>query len=115
MLPIGENDDNEGAKTSKDLCLKDEQMLSSEDEDKDNLETNSMNTSLDGGLKLISSSSTSRSVSDDRYHNKQRCLILCSRGVTTRHCRFFEDIRTLILHHKKYSKLDVGKGAGGVG
>ena len=73
-----------------------------------------MNTSLDGGLKLISSSSTSRSVSDDWYHNKQRCLILCSRGVTTRHYHFLEDIRTLILHHKKYSKLDVGKGAGGV-
>ena len=73
-----------------------------------------MNTSLDGGLKLISSSSTSRSVNDDWYHNKQRCLILCSRGVTTRHYHFLEDIRTLILHHKKYSKLDVGKGAGEV-
>ena len=60
MLPISENDDNEGAETSKDLCLKDEEMLSSEDKDKDNLETNSMNTSLDVGLKLISSSSTSR-------------------------------------------------------
>ena len=32
-------------------------MLSSKDEDKDNLETDSMNTSLDAGLKLISSSS----------------------------------------------------------
>ena len=84
MLPISENDDNEGAETSKDLCLKDEEMLSSEDEDKDNLETNSMNTSLDAGLKLISSSSTSRSVSDGRYHNKHRCLILCSHGVTIR-------------------------------
>ena len=28
MLPISENDDNEGAETSKDLCLKDEEMLS---------------------------------------------------------------------------------------
>ena len=74
-----------------------------------------MNTSLDGGLKLISLSSTSRSVSDGRYHNKQRCLILCSRGVTTRHRHFLEDLRTLIPHHKKDSKLDVGKGAGGVG
>ena len=35
----------------------------SEDEDKDNLETNSMNTSLDA-------SSTSRPVSDGRYHKK---------------------------------------------
>ena len=51
MLPIGKNDDNEGAETSKDLCLKDEEILSSEDEDNDNLEINSINTSLDGGLK----------------------------------------------------------------
>ena len=42
MLPIGEYDDNEGAETSKDLCWKDEEMLSSEDKDKDNLETNSI-------------------------------------------------------------------------
>ena len=115
MLPIGENDDNEGAKTSKDLCLKDEEMLSFEDEDKDNLETNSMNTSLDTRLKPISSSSTSRSVSDSRYHNKQRCLILCSRGVTTRRRHYLENLRTLIPHHKKDSNLDVSKDAGGVG
>ena len=68
-----------------------------------------MNTSLDAGLKLISSSSTSRSVSNGRYHIKQRCLILCSRGVTTRHCHFLDDLQTLISHHKKDSKLDVGK------
>ena len=113
MLPIGKNDDNEGAETYKDLCLKDEDMLSSEDEDKDNLETNSMNTSLDAELRPISSSLTSRSVSDSRYHNKQRCMILCSRGVTTRHRHFLEDLRTLIPYHKKDSKLDVGKDAGG--
>ena len=90
-------------------------MLSSKDEDKGNLETNSMNTSLDTGLKPISSSSTSRSVSDGWCHNKQRCFILCSRGVTIRHRHFLEDLRTLIPHHKKDSKLDVGKGARGVG
>ena len=75
-------------------------MLSSKDEDKGNLETNSMNTSLDTGLKPISSSSTSRSVSDGRCHNKQRCFILCSRGVTIRHRHLLEDLRTLIPHHK---------------
>ena len=53
------------------ISLKDEEILSSEDEDKDNLETDSMNTSLDTGLKLISSSSTSRSVSDGRYHTNK--------------------------------------------
>lgn len=64
--------------------------------------------------------------SDGRYRNKQRCLILCSRGVTARYRHLLEDLRTLIPHHKKDSKLDPGKstpasrddgghGAGGVG
>ena len=99
--------------TMKELKLL--RMLFSEDEYKDNLETSSMNTSLDAGLKLISSSSTSRSVNNGRYHIKQRCLILCSRGEMTRHYHFLEDLRTLILHTKKDSKLVVGKGAEGVG
>lgn len=47
--------------------------------------------------------------SDGRYHNKQRCLVLCSRGVTARYRHLLEDLRTIIPHHKKESKLDVGK------
>lgn len=58
-------------------------------------------------------------ISDGRYRNKQRCLILCSRGVTARYRHLLEDLRTLIPHHKKDSKLDPGKStpgsAGGVG
>lgn len=55
-------------------------------------------------------------VSDGRYHNKQRCLILCSRGVTSRYRHLLEDLRTLIPHHKKDSKLDASKNAkGGIG
>ncbi len=54
--------------------------------------------------------------SDGRYHNKQRCLILCSRGVTSRFRHLLEDLRTLIPHHKKDSKLDVSKNqTGGIG
>jgi ribosome biogenesis protein BRX1 len=48
-------------------------------------------------------------VSDGRYHNKQRCLVLCSRGVTARYRHLLEDLRTLIPHHKKESKLEAGK------
>lgn len=47
--------------------------------------------------------------SDGRYRNKQRCLVLCSRGVTARYRHLLEDLRTLIPHHKKESKLDPGK------
>lgn len=48
-------------------------------------------------------------VSDGRYHNKQRCLVLCSRGVTARYRHLVEDLRTLMPHHKKESKLEAGK------
>ena len=54
--------------------------------------------------------------SDGRYHNKQRCLILCTRGVTSRYRHLLEDLRTLIPHHKKDSKLDINKNdEGGIG
>jgi rRNA maturation protein Rpf1 len=46
--------------------------------------------------------------SDGRYRNKQRCLVLCSRGVTARYRHLLEDLRTLLPHHKKESKLDPG-------
>jgi len=46
--------------------------------------------------------------SDGRYRNKQRCLISCSRGITARFRHLLEDLRTLIPHHKKESKLDPG-------
>jgi ribosome biogenesis protein BRX1 len=48
-------------------------------------------------------------LSDGKYRNKQRCLVLCSRGVTARYRHLLEDIRTLLPHHKKESKLDPGK------
>lgn len=46
--------------------------------------------------------------SDGRYRNKQRCLVLCSRGVTARYRHLLEDLRILIPHHKRESKLDAG-------
>lgn len=49
-------------------------------------------------------------VSDGKYRNKQRCLVLCLRGATARYRHLLEDIRTLLPHHKKESKLDPGKG-----
>lgn len=51
--------------------------------------------------------------SDGRYHNKQRLLVLSSRGVTARYRHLLEDLRTLIPHSKKESKLDVGKNYSG--
>jgi ribosome biogenesis protein BRX1 len=45
-------------------------------------------------------------LSTGTYINKQRCLVLASRGVTSRHRHLLEDIRTLLPHMKKDSKLD---------
>ncbi|KAL7527184.1 hypothetical protein ACHAXR_001841 [Thalassiosira sp. AJA248-18] len=53
--------------------------------------------------------------SDGRYHNKQRLLVLSSRGITARYRHLLEDLRTLIPHSKKESKLDVGKNYSGSG
>ncbi|KAG7347178.1 Brix domain containing protein [Nitzschia inconspicua] len=55
-------------------------------------------------------SSVAPFVSDGKYRNKQRCLVLCLRGATARYRHLLEDIRTLLPHHKKESKLDPGKG-----
>uniref|UniRef100_A0A7S3Q0T3 Brix domain-containing protein n=1 Tax=Chaetoceros debilis TaxID=122233 RepID=A0A7S3Q0T3_9STRA len=54
--------------------------------------------------------------SDGRYHNKQRCLTLSSRNVTSRYRHLLEDLRTLIPHNKRESKLDADKTLkGGIG
>ncbi len=47
------------------------------------------------------------SVSGSIYQNKQRVLILSSRGITARYRHLLEDFKKLIPHHKKDNKLDV--------
>lgn len=46
------------------------------------------------------------SSSSSGYINKQRLLILSSRGVTARYRHLQEDLKLLIPHHKKDNKLD---------
>jgi ribosome biogenesis protein BRX1 len=41
-----------------------------------------------------------------KYLNKQRILIICSRGITVRQRHLFEDFKKLLPHHKTDSKLD---------
>ena len=53
--------------------------------------------------------------SDGRYHNKQRLLLISSRGITARYRHLLEDLMTLAPHAKKESKLDVGKNYSGGG
>ena len=56
---------------------------------------------------------TMQMLSDGKYRTKRRCLVLCLRGATARYRHLLEDLRTLIPHHKKESKLDVSGGKAG--
>ena len=87
------------------LTNQNDDALSSESEDDD------QPTSVQPPVTAQSTTTTSTSSikSDGRYHNKQRLLVLSSRGITARYRHLLEDLRTLIPHSKKESKLDVGK------
>lgn len=52
--------------------------------------------------RALSSSSTSGGL----YRNKQRVLLITSRGITARYRHLLEDLKKLIPHHKKDNKLD---------
>ena len=69
------------------------------------------NNSNDIGTKSLTTtiSTTSSSTSSSNkslYKNKQRVLILASRGITARYRHLLEDLKNLIPHHKKDNKLD---------
>ena len=81
-----------------------------DEEQKDEAENDAPEDDDDRDMVAVPDTHT---VSDGRYRNKQRCLVLCSRGVTARYRHLLEDLRTLMPHHKKESKLDPGEeGAG---
>ena len=42
-----------------------------------------------------------------KYSNKQRVLVFCARGITTRYRHFLEDLRNLLPHHKKDVKVSI--------
>ena len=81
-----------------------EKVVEDQDDTEDKREDPTQDTS---GTARVSSVSSSF-ISDGKYRNKQRCLVLCSRGVTARYRHLLEDLRTLLPHHKKESKLDPG-------
>lgn len=43
---------------------------------------------------------------DTRWRNKQRTLVFCSRGATSRHRHLVEDVKKLLPHHKPEPKFD---------
>jgi ribosome biogenesis protein BRX1 len=56
-------------------------------------------------VKTTESGSVSEGVSSKGYINKQRVLVFCSRGITTRYRHLMDDFRKLLPHHKKDVKV----------
>ena len=54
----------------------------------------------------IPTSAFGKKIGSNNYTNKQRVLILSSRGITARYRHLMEDLKKLIPHHKKDNKLD---------
>ena len=99
--PEPEGDDNSTSSDAIDDAINNNnEALSSESEDDDDVPPQSTS-------EIVPIQQPSMK-SDGRYHNKQRLLVLSSRGITARYRHLLEDLRTLIPHSKKESKLDVG-------
>ena len=115
-LPEDDDNDNDNddddvsddlhGKNANDDDFEDDEILSSEDEEEDDADDGNTTASTPP-LSVISRVSSIKS--DGRYQNKQRLLVLSSRGVTARYRHLLEDLRTLLPHSKKECKLDVGK------
>lgn len=63
----------------------------------------------DAGPDGVALDADSGALKPTPYRNKQRCLVLASRGITVRHRHLLEDLRNLLPHHKKDVKLDAKK------
>lgn len=57
-------------------------------------------------IEEVPTSAFARKNGPGLYTNKQRVLILSSRGITARYRHLMEDLKKLIPHHKKDNKLD---------
>ena len=103
VVDSGDDDDD-------DDVMIDEIISSEEDDEGDNNNDDEQKQKPQVNLiPLPTAIKSSIASSDGRYHNKQRLLVLSSRGITARYRHLLEDLRTLIPHSKKESKLDVGK------
>lgn len=59
-----------------------------------------------GVAKKSENGNNEKVASKVKYVNKQRVLVFCSRGISTRYRHFMDDLRRLLPHHKKDVKLD---------
>ena len=76
----------------------------------ENIESKKRKRSADNAQNLVGDESQTQGAvkfpHSGLYSNKQRVLILSSRGITARYRHLMEDLKQLIPHHKKDNKLD---------
>ena len=80
----------------------------SSDEDESQLTARKERTPSSSASSSSSSNLASNGLPKNRvkYTNKQRCLVLCSRGAVAQYRHLMGDIRRMLPHHKKEVKLD---------
>ena len=80
----------------------------SSDEDESQLTARKERTPSSSSSSSSSSNLASNGLPKNRvkYTNKQRCLVLCSRGAVAQYRHLMGDIRRMLPHHKKEVKLD---------
>ena len=75
-----------------------------DDDDEDDLDAGAAGGA--GGAGGAGRASSSSDLGGEMYVNKQRCLVLSSRGPTAQFRHLLDDVRKLLPHHKKEVKLD---------
>ena len=97
------HDDASGASEGSDEDDDDED----DNESKQRVTSRSAATKSSKVTKVVAGQSARTTVTPGgMYTNKQRVLILSSRGITARYRHLMEDMKKLIPHHKKDNKLD---------
>jgi len=92
--------------------LKRKRQLDAEGEEEEQPKVNSSKVTKKNSSKAVDDDqgeerpTLAMSKSSGLYTNKQRVLILSSRGITARYRHLLEDLKQLIPHHKKDNKLD---------
>lgn len=81
---------------------RDEESDSSDSDDDSEVQ----HLSLTPNTKLVGEGELPRLPSKYAYNNKQRVLVIASRGITARYRHLLEDLKKLVPHHKTDSKLD---------
>ena len=102
----GDNGDNDDEAEQQPLSSEEEDGNGNDDDDDDDDDDDA---AVPAAPLIPRVPSSTIHASDGRYQNKQRLLVLSSRGVTARYRHLLEDLRTLLPHSKKESKLDVGE------